>query len=184
MQNLQTQIGRYKTMQSCMAGLAVLMICGFYFACIRPAQNQQAAIASLIASKKTELVVGQARAANLPAVKAEVDQLKGRLERFDKKLPKKPDMDLFMREITHVSEQASLKKVTVQPGTPKRSDLFSEMPIALNFTGDFNSVVAFLKQTEEMQRLTRVRSLNIKTKDAQQGNVEVDVSMSIYFADE
>src|SRR5205814_9891581 len=111
-----------------------------------------------------ELNEGRARAQNLPVIESEVEQLRTRLERFDKKLPKKPDMDQFMREITRVSELASLKKVTVQPGSPKRSELFSEMPIALNFTGDFTSVVNFLQQTEEMQRLTRVRSLAIKTK--------------------
>ncbi len=184
MQTLQNQIGRYHTLQGCMAALAVLMVISAYLVGIRPTQKQQAVVAALIDAKKAELTRGQARAQLLPAVKAEVDQLKDRLERFDKKLPKKPDMDQFMRDITHVSEQASLKKVTVQPGTPKRSDLFSEMPISLNFTGEFPAVVTFLRQTEEMQRLTRVRSLSIKTKDPLQGSVEVEVSMSIYFADE
>ncbi|CAN5400648.1 hypothetical protein BH10PLA1_BH10PLA1_02580 [soil metagenome] len=184
MQTLQNQTAKYKTLQLSMGALALLMAGGFYFVGIRPAQKQRAAVVSMIDSVKGDLAAGQQRAMALPGVKSEVEQLKARLERFDKKLPKKPDMDQFMREITRVSDQASLKKVTVQPGSPKRSELFSEMPIALNFTGDFQSVVNFLKQTEEMQRLTRVRSLSIKTKDPQQGSVEVDVSMSIYFADE
>jgi len=184
MQTLQNQTGTYKTMQIGMAVLALLMAGVFYFGAIRPTEQQRGVVASMTSSLKSDLAIGQIRAQNLPAVKAEVDLLRSRLERFDKKLPKKPDMDQFMREITRVSEEAALKKVTVQPGSPRRSELFSEMPIALNFTGDFNSVVSFLKQTEEMQRLTRVRSLAIKTKDPQQGSVEVDVSMSIYFADE
>jgi Tfp pilus assembly protein PilO len=95
-----------------------------------------------------------------------------------------PDMDQFMREITQVSEDAALKKMTVQVGAPKRDDRLSEMPIGLNFTGDFNHVLTFLRQTEEMQRLTRIRSLTIKTRDARQGAVDVDVALNIYFADE
>jgi len=184
MNGLQNQTARYATMQGAMAVLALLLLGGFYLMGIRPAQSQRAVVVSMIDTLKTDLANGQLEAQQLPLVKAQVEQLKSRLERFDKKLPKKPDMDLFMREITRVSDEAALKKVTVQPGSPKRSELFSEMPIAINFTGDFPSVVNFLKQTEEMQRLTRVRSLNIKTRDAQQGTVDVDVSMSIYFADE
>jgi len=184
MQNLQNKIARYATVQWTLGGIALLLAVAFYFAGIRPAQNQRASILAAIQTQRLDLNVGRARAQNLPVIEAEVEQLRTRLERFDKKLPKKPDMDQFIREITRVSEQASLKEVNVQPGSPKRSDLFSEMPISLNFTGDFPSVVNFLQQTEEMQRLTRVRSLAIKTKDAQAGTVEVDVSMSIYFADE
>jgi len=184
MHRLQDQIARYRTVQWTLGGVALLVATVFYFGGIRPAQVQRGSIVSAIESQRADLNLGKARAQNLPIIEAEVNLLKTRLERFDKKLPKKPDMDQFMRDITHVSEQASLKKVTVQPGSPKRSDLFSEMPIVLNFTGDFTSVVNFLQQTEEMQRLTRVRSLAIKTKDALAGSVEVDVSMSIYFADE
>jgi len=184
MSGLQTKIARYAKIQWTLSAVALLLVAGFYFVGIRPAQNQRLAILSSISDQRLQLNEGRARAQNLPLIEAEVEQLRTRLERFDKKLPKKPDMDQFMREITRVSEQASLKKVSVQPGSPKRSDLFSEMPIALNFTGDFPSVVNFLSQTEEMQRLTRVRSLAIKSRDAQNGTVEVDVSMSIYFADE
>jgi Tfp pilus assembly protein PilO len=181
---LQSQIRRYGTLQGGLGVVALLLTAAFYLIGIRPAQTQRALIESTITAQEKELRLGQARAQSLPVVEHQVEELRSRLQRFDKKLPKKPDMDQFMRDITRVSDAASLKKVTVQPGTPKRSDLFSEMPITLNFTGDFPSVVTFLKQTEEMQRLTRVRSLAIKTKDPQKGSVEVDVSMSIYFADE
>ena len=184
MKSLQNQIGRYAKLQWSLGGAALLVVGVFYFGGIRPAENQRVAMQAQIAAMQLDLNTGLARAQNLPVIEQEVELLKSRLERFDKKLPKKPDMDQFMREITRVSEQAALKKVTVQPGSPRRSDLFSEMPISLNFTGDFQAVLNFLQQTEEMQRLTRVRSLNVKTKDPQQGNVEVDVAMSIYFADE
>lgn len=184
MSALQAKIARYVTAQWALAAVALVMAAGFYFAGIRPAQNARAAILADLSGQRRQLNEGRARAQNLPLIEAEVEQLRTRLERFDKKLPKKPDMDQFMREITRVSEESSLKKVSVQPGSPKRSDLFSEMPIVLNFTGEFPSVVKFLSQTEDMQRLTRVRSLAIKSRDAGNGTVEVDVSMSIYFADE
>ena len=49
-----------------------------------------------------------------------------------------------------------------EPGVPNRTDLYTEWPIALKFEGDFNSVFAFLRRTEEMSRLTQVKSMKVK----------------------
>jgi Tfp pilus assembly protein PilO len=184
MQTLKNQSGRYGAMQSAIGILALVLLVVFYFAAIRPADQRRWAAVVGIQAQKAQLALNQREAAKLPTVREEVHQLKNRLHGLDKKLPKRPDTDQFGREITQVSERYSLKKVNMQVGAPRRSDVVSEMPIALNFTGDFESVVAFLRETEELQRLTRVRSLSIKTRDAVKGAVDVDVAMNIYFADE
>jgi hypothetical protein len=48
------------------------------------------------------------------------------------------------------------------------------------------SVFSFLRQTEQMQRLTRVKELKLKSSDRadKAGQVEVELSMNIYFAAE
>ena len=81
---------------------------------------------------------------------------------------------------------AALRKVTVTPSViPTRSELFAEQPVSLKFEGDFLSVFSFLRQTEEMQRLTRVRELRLRSDDraARPGQVEVELSMNIYFSE-
>ena len=47
----------------------------------------------------------------------------------------------------------------------------------------FLNACTFLRQTEEMQRLTRVRSISIRSKDGKLGQVEVQMAMNIYFAE-
>jgi Tfp pilus assembly protein PilO len=184
MKTLRNQSGRYGTLQWAMGLLALMLLALFFFATILPANRRRAASAESTRMLRTQLASNEKEATQLPAVKEEVKQLKSRLTGLDKKLPKRPDTDQFGREITQVSEACALKKVNMQVGAPRRTELFSEMPIGLNFNGDFNSVIAFLRQTEELQRLTRVRSLSIKSKDPSKGQVEVDVAMNIYFADE
>lgn len=179
---LQSQAARYATLQGVLAVGALLMVMAVYWIGIRPALKQRGVLLTAMDVQRRDLATGQSRLKDLKQREREVEQLRARLEH--KKLPRKPDMDQFMRDITRVSDQSALKKMTVQLGSPKRSDLFSEMPIALTFTGDFASVVSFLKQTEDMQRLTRVRSLSIKSRDPEAGAVEVEVAMNIYFADE
>jgi Tfp pilus assembly protein PilO len=184
MQTLKNQSARYGPMQSAMGVLALVLLAVFYFAAIRPADQRRAAAVVGIQAQKSQLVVNQREAAKLPGVRVEVRRLKNQLDGLDKKLPKRPDTDQFGREITQVSEQCSLKKVNMQVGAPRRADVVSEMPIALNFTGDFESVIAFLQQTEDLQRLTRVRSLSIKSRDAPPGARDGGRAQNIYFADE
>ena len=184
MSSLQQQIARYARVQLAMAVIAIVAVASIYFAAIRPAQLRRKAMLASIQTEQELLQAEQRRVALLPQMQVQVNDLRNRLSHFDKKLPSKPDMDQFMRDVTRVSEQSSLKNMTVTPGSPKRSDLFSEMPIVLNFTGGFPSVFDFLHQTEQMQRLLRVRSLQIKASDVQSGTVEVNLSMSIYFADQ
>jgi Tfp pilus assembly protein PilO len=184
MKTLRNQSGRYGTIQWAMGLLALVLLALFFFATILPANKRRAVAMEATRMQRAQLAANQKEATQLSTVKEEVKQLKGRLTGLDKKLPKRPDTDQFGREITQVSEACALKKVNMQVGVPRRTELFSEMPIGLNFNGDFTSVMAFLRQTEELQRLTRVRSLNIKTKDPAKGQVEVDVAMNIYFADE
>jgi Tfp pilus assembly protein PilO len=178
---LKNQSGRYSTLQWAMAGLSFAMAVGFYFGLIRPADNRRVASRANIDWQLGKLADNQREATRLPAVREEVRALKTRLVGLDKKLPKRPDTDQFVREITQVSEQCSLKKVNMQVGSPRRNDVVSEMPISLNFNGDFQSVMAFLRSSEDLQRLTRVRSLNIKNREPLKGNVEVDVAMNVYF---
>ena len=54
---------------------------------------------------------------------------------------------------------------------------------SLKFEGKFPSVANFLRSAEEMQRLTRTRRLDLKCRDVKSGNVDVELSMNIYFAD-
>lgn len=184
MKTLRNQSGRYGTLQWAMGILALLLLALFFFATILPANRRRALAVEKTRMHRVQLAANEKEAMQLPAVKEEVKQLKSRLNGLDKKLPKRPDTDQFGREITQVSENCSLTKVNMQVGAPRRTELFSEMPIGLNFTGDFTSVVAFLRQTEDLQRLTRVRNLSIKTRDASKGLVDVDMAMNIYFADE
>lgn len=184
MKTLRNQAGRYGTIQWAMGLLALMLLALFFFVTILPANRRRAASAEATRMQRAQLVANQKEAEQLAAVKEEVKQLKSRLTGLDKKLPKRPDTDQFGRDITQVSENCSLKKVNMQVGAPRRTELFSEMPIGLNFNGDFTSVMEFLRQTEELQRLTRVRSLTIKSRDPAKGQVEVDVAMNIYFADE
>jgi Tfp pilus assembly protein PilO len=164
----------------------VVMIVGFYALAYRPNKEKLDALDMQIGSKRRDLSSNRARVQILPDVLVAVNDMRNRLERFDKKLPKAPELHAFINSITEVSSEAGLRnKWTVEPGVPLRSDLYAAWPIALKFEGDFRSVFNFLRRAEEMQRLTRVKGLKVRQLDGagKSGQVQVELSMHIYFAE-
>src|SRR5690349_7776470 len=85
--SLRTQADAYTRTQKLMAGgLVVGLLCLWLFG-YRPAANRAVALAAETDKKRTEFQAAELRARDLAAVTAEVDKLKARLERFDRKLP-------------------------------------------------------------------------------------------------
>lgn len=183
MRSLKTQALIYTRVQWILGGIIVAAFVLFYAVAYYPQNRQLQAIQDQIRSRQRELQTNQSQASKLPRVREQVDRLRARLERFDKRMPPQPELGQFIRDINQISHRSSMRKLSVQPGATRKNDLFSEMPVNLSFEGDFLGIFAFLQQAEDMERLTRIRALSIHGKDMTRGDVEVRVSMNIYFAE-
>jgi len=186
MRTLQTQADWCARAQWVLGVTMVVMAVGFYALAYRPNKEKLDTLDMQIASKRRDLNSNRTRVQILPDVLLAVNEMRNRLERFDKKLPKAPELHAFINSITEVSSQAGLRnKWTVEPGVPVRSDLYAEWPISLKFEGDFKNVFAFLRRAEELQRLTRVKAMKVRGIDGagKSGQVQVELSMNIYFAE-
>jgi Tfp pilus assembly protein PilO len=186
MRTLQTQAEWCARAQWVLGITLFVMIVGFYALAYRPNKEKLDGLDMQIATKRRDLTSNRSRVQILPDVLLAVNEMRNRLERFDKKLPKAPELHGFINNITEVSNQAGLRnKWTVEPGVPLRSELYAEWPISLKFEGDFKNVFTFLRRAEEMQRLTRVKGLKVHAIDAsgKSGHVQVELSMNIYFAE-
>jgi type IV pilus assembly protein PilO len=183
MKNQRNQIGWSVRARWAMVGLMIFSTGMFYLTWWRPAQRIQDGLRTAIDHTQADLQQAKSQLANLPALKADVYRLQAEVEPFSRLLPLKVEISPFMKEIGNLCQQTAVRKFTWQPGTIHKLDGLSELPVTMNFEGDFYSVYDFLKQAEDMPRLTRVRSLMIRTKDAKLGQVEVQMAMSLYYAD-
>jgi Tfp pilus assembly protein PilO len=185
MRTLQTQAEWCSRVQWLLGIALAVMVVGFYAMVYRPNKQRLDDLTMETDTKRRDLTSNRTRIQILPDVLLAVNEMRNRLERFDKKLPKSPELHAFINSITEVSNQAGTRnKWTVEPGVPVRSELYAEWPISLKFEGDFVSVFSFLRRAEEMQRLTRVKGLKVHGIDAgKSGQVTVELSMNIYFAE-
>lgn len=183
MQTLQSQIGWCARIQWGLGSTMLTMVVAFYVMGYRPASQRLAALHQDIEIKQRELRDNQSRTQIRPVVEDKVRELHKKLQRFDKKLPRQQEFGQFYNDITFLGRQSALSKCFVEPAAvPRRNDRFVELPIDLRFEGDFLNVFAFLRQIDEMQRLTRVQSLKVTSK-GDSGQVEVQLSMNIYYAE-
>jgi Tfp pilus assembly protein PilO len=184
MRALRTQAEWYARVQLTLGVTLIVVLCGFIAFIYRPTSQRLDSLRRKSDEQRQQLTSNRMHVRILPDVLVEVEKMQGRLERFDKKLPRQPDFGPFINDITELIHQSSLRKVSNDPGMPVRTELYTEWPISLKFEGDFASVFAFLRRTEVMQRLTHVKGLKVKSIDnGKSGQVQVELSMNIYFSE-
>jgi len=183
MRSIRTQNAWCTRAQWTMSVVIASLFLLFFVVGYRPANQRLLLLRQEIANRSKRLETNQSQAVKLPILAAEVAKLEAKLRTNNKKLPKTAELGEFIGDLTRASQQCSLRKLVHQPGTVRRLELYGEIPITMNFEGDFNNVFNFLRQMEEMPRLTRVKSLTVKCKDPKLGHVDVNMAMNIYFSE-
>ena len=183
MRSLQTQADWCNRAQWILGLSLAALVAMFYAFVFRPNNQKLSDLKEQIAVKQRDLNSNKTRVQILPDVVVAVSDMQSRLTEFDKKLPRQPDLGPFIHDITELSDQSGVKnKWAVEPGMPVRSEGYDEWPIALKFEGDFLSACSFLRRSEAMQRLTRIKGLKMRSLDyGKSGRVQVELSMNIYF---
>ena len=186
MRTLQSQAGWCARAQWVLGvGMLVLLV-AFYFLAYRPAATRLADTRTQIESKQQELELNRAKTNGRAEIEHKVNDMRRRLERFDKQLPRTMEWGQFMNDITLLKEQSGVSNWSIEPTGTRAEDAFVTVPVSLSFEGDFLGVFSFLRQMEQMQRLTRVRDLALTARrDANSGAGQVDVklAMNIYYTE-
>jgi Tfp pilus assembly protein PilO len=183
MRTLKQQVGWYQRSQWVMGAMAGAGLLLFYFGAYRPNTSARSSVRAQIQSRQRQLESDRTRASSLPMLFFQVQQLEGRVKTYDRQFPRRPELGQLIRDMTQISQQLSLQEWKYQPGAPRRGDGYFELPIQMSFQGDFLNVASFLRQVEDMQRLTWVRRLEIKSKPGQSGAVDAVVTLNVYFSE-
>jgi type IV pilus assembly protein PilO len=183
MLTLNNQIRWCLRAQLTLGGLLLVMGICFYFLGYRPITHKMRALDTEIHDIQQELVTNSTKSQILPEVVKQVKELRVKLDGA-KKLPRDMDVAGFINDVTRISQNTQLRKPQYHPDTPKRGELFSLYPIQLKLQGSFGNVFEFIRQTESLPRLSRVRSLMIKNDPTSKepGTVTVDLGMDLYFS--
>ncbi len=182
--SLQKQIQWLSRIQ---IGLFVAFLAGgvlFYFVHYRPTIAKTRQAKTNIQATEIAIKINIDAARDLESLQRQVDKLKEQIDN-SRQLKSQPELPRFIREVTQFSHNSGLMRFNCVPNEKIKLRYCAELPIALNFSGPFNDVVGFLKQAETMNRMTRTRSLVIRSRnDVRNGIVDVKLSMSLFFSED
>ena len=181
MQTLQSQILWCTRAKRALAAIVLVAVVAFYFLDYRPQKARLKRLGDMTLAHQAELRSNQSKAAARNEIAARNEKLRQELDRIKKPSQQQELADLI-RELTLAGDESALRKFVYRPGSGARSELFCEMPITLSFEGDFVNIFSFLRRTEEMQRLTRVRSLSLKGRDGRGSQVQAQMVVNIYYS--
>ena len=70
---------------------------------------------------------------------------------------------------------------TIKPGKTERLNNYSEQPLEMSLTGDFNGFYTFLQKVENLPRLTRVTKMQLTKMNDKDGEMQAQMTLSIFF---
>jgi type IV pilus assembly protein PilO len=110
-----------------------------------------------------------------------IAELKQAISFFEGKLPQEKEIDKILKEVWQMAEANALQTRSVKTLRTERAASYSEQPIEMNLSGDFNGFYVFLQQLENMPRITRVTHMALNKITDKDGSMQAKLTLSIFF---
>jgi Tfp pilus assembly protein PilO len=182
-QGLKYKTQWYTKLQWWLFASLVIFAFGFYLLIYRPAETRAESLRVQVDRQRQELELARERSKDLPKIAAENEELTLRLAQ-SKRVPRQSEWAEFVRDLTRLSNQTSLRKFSYKYGMANKIGDFAQFPVELDFEGDALDVYAFLKQIEDLPRLTRLRRVKLANDIQRPGYVHVQMGLNTYFSTE
>ena len=147
---------------------------------IKPANEhlvQERAKMETMRAKLSELERATAAAKDLAAQLTKIEEA---IEAFESKLPPSSKIHTVLENVTLIAQRHGLTPKSIRTQNNKDNRGYIEQPLAMELTGNFNSYYAFLLELEQLDRITKIRELELK-KAEKEGQTEATFVMSIFF---
>ena len=134
-----------------------------------------------IRQRQTALSNLQAATAGIDDLNRKIDELQKAITFFESKLPQEKEVDKILKEVSQMSETNNLVTKTVKTLPSEKGPNYSEQPIQMSLSGDFNGFYSFLLQLEKLPRITRVTQMTLTKISDRDGEMQAQLTLSIFF---
>ena len=108
----------------------------------------------------------QVKAANLPALKIQLAEIKDSFGDLLKRLPNKTEVAALLVDISQQGLGAGLEFRLFKPGAETQSDFYVELPIQIAVTGRYHEFGRFISGLSELPRIVTTHDIQIKPEPA------------------
>ena len=160
-----------------------LLGCTYLFV-FKKSSERRSELRAEIERKETALSNLKQATAGVEDLNKMVSDLEEAIKFFDSKLPQEREVDQILKEVWQLAEANSLQTKTIKTMRAEMSATYNELPIQLALSGNFYGYYTFLQQLERLPRITRVTQMNLIKINYRDGDMQAQMTMSIYFEPE
>jgi type IV pilus assembly protein PilO len=151
-----------KSYRMAMLPAIVVLVCAVYvYFLYLPANSNLEAIRDQQLQLQRKLAEVRAVAGNEEAVKAEIAALERKLEVALRQLPDSKELPVLLTDITSLGKNAGLEFKAFRPRDETKREFYAEVPIDIEFTGDFHDIASFFDEVSRLPRIVNVGSLEV-----------------------
>jgi type IV pilus assembly protein PilO len=109
----------------------------------------------------------QKKAANLEALKLQLENIKETFGGLLKRLPNKTEVAALLVDISQQGLGAGLEFELFKPGKERQADFYVELPINISVVGDYHEFGQFISGVSDLPRIVTNHNVKIKPKGSQ-----------------
>jgi type IV pilus assembly protein PilO len=151
-----------KSYRMAMLPAIVLLVCAVYvYFLYLPAKSNLEGIRDQQLQLQRKLSEVRTVAGNEEAVKEEIAALERELEVALRQLPDSKELPVLLTDITSLGKTAGLEFKAFRPRDEIRRDFYAEVPIEIEFVGDFHEVAVFFDEISRLPRIVNIGELDV-----------------------
>jgi type IV pilus assembly protein PilO len=161
----------------------ILIVCAAilglgYWKDISPLQQDLEKVEVTEEEKKLAFEAKQKKAANLEALKQQLEDIKETFGDLLQRLPSKTEVAALLVDISQQGLGAGLEFVLFKPGNEQPADFYVELPIQIRVIGDYHEFGTFISGVSDLPRI--VTNHNIKIRPAENGLLQLETTAKTY----
>jgi len=167
---LQVHLDRFaklpRSARMAMVPLAGVLVLGVYaWLAYLPARAELRAAEAR--ERDLERNVSEVRAivSNLGAFEAEIADLEQQLKQALRQLPDSTELPGLLTDVTSLGKDAGLEFKAFRPKDEINRDFYAEVPIEIEFSGNFHDIARFFDKVSKLPRIVNVSELKMEIAD-------------------
>jgi type IV pilus assembly protein PilO len=157
--------------------VTIILIVGLYYSFLYiPRSDEIAKLVDSVEIARNEKMVKAQKAANLPRLRKDLQQLDAELKKAVAQLPDKREIADLLRTISTKAQQAGLVVLLFRPRPENYQDFYAEVPVDISVRGNFHNTVSFFDEVGRLDRLVNIDNIGFKNPTVTGDNVVLETT--------
>jgi type IV pilus assembly protein PilO len=157
--------------------VTIILIVGLYYSFLYiPRSDEIAKLVDSVEIARNEKMVKAQKAANLPRLRKDLQQLDAELKKAVAQLPDKREIADLLRTISTKAQQAGLIVLLFRPRPENYQDFYAEVPVDISVRGNFHNTVSFFDEVGRLDRLVNIDNIGFKNPTVTGDNIVLETT--------